>query len=75
MVLVSASLFSPKGTVLPPLPSLFLPIMLSDPPILEESILVDQVSVLRIVLMSVCSRSYINMSKSDLSVRSDISLC
>ena len=75
MVLVSASLFSPKGTVLPPLSSLFLHIMLSDPPILEEPILVDQVSVLRIVLMSVCSRSYINMSKSDLSVRSDISLC
>ena len=32
----------------------------------------NQVSVLRNMLMFVCSRSYINMSKSDLSVRSDI---
>ena len=32
----------------------------------------NHVSVLRIMLMSVCSRSYINMSKSDLSFRSDI---
>ena len=31
-------------------------------------------SVLRIVLMSVCSRSYIYMSKSDFSVRSDITV-
>ena len=32
----------------------------------------SQVSVLRIMLMFACGRSYINMSKSDLSVRSDI---
>ena len=32
----------------------------------------NQVSVLRIMLMSVCIRSDINMSKSDLSVRSGI---
>ena len=36
--------------------------------------LLDHVSVLRIVLMSACSKSYINMSKSDLSVRSVVSV-
>ena len=34
--------------------------------------MLDQVSVSSIVLVSVCIRSDINMSKSDLSVRSDI---
>ena len=36
--------------------------------------MLDRVSMLRILLMSVCSRSYINMSKSDLSVRSGVSV-
>ena len=34
--------------------------------------MLDLVSVLRIMLLSVCSRSDIHMSKSDLSVRADI---
>ena len=37
MALISASLFSPEGTVLPPLPGLLPPTVLSDPPTLEES--------------------------------------
>ena len=34
----------------------------------------NQISVLKIMLMPVCSRSDINMSKSDLGIRSGISV-
>ena len=41
MALISASLFSPEGIVLPPLPGLLPPTILCDPPTLEESIHVE----------------------------------